>query len=99
MSITSFTTPGEMQTQLAQTFKRSRLAQNHSRASAATLTGVPEATLRAFEISGKISLRQFLMLCHVYGELSHCEALFPDKTPMSMDELLADKPKRQRGRK
>jgi HTH-type transcriptional regulator/antitoxin HipB len=98
MSIINFTTPGEMQTQLAQKFKLARLAQNHSRASAATLTGVPEATLRAFETTGKISLRQFLMLCHVYGELNQCETLFPDKTPMSMDELLADIPKRQRGR-
>ena len=83
---------------LAQKFKQARLAQNHSRASAARQTGVPEATLRGFETSGKISLHQFLMLCHVYGELGLCDQLFPDKTPLTMDELLSEKPKRQRGR-
>ena len=100
MSFNNINTLGEVQKQLASNFKRARLDQGHSRAKAAKLTGVPEPTLRGFETKAQISLRQFVMLCHVYGELGVLKQVFPEQTPQTMDQLLAaeNKPKRQRGR-
>ena len=100
MSIINLLTPGEIQSLLAKQFKMARLEHKHSRAKAAKLSGVPEATLRAFETRAQISLRQFLMLCHVYGDLAASKKLFPEKPIMTMDQLLASETnkKRQRGR-
>ena len=100
MLINKIFSPGEVQSHMAEKFKRARLDQGHSRSKAAKLTGVPESTLRAFETKGQISLRQFVMLCHVYGDLLVFEDIFSEKTPQTMEQLLvADKkPKRQRGR-
>ena len=100
ISVNQLLMPGEIQTQLAQNFKKKRLEQAHSRSKAAKLTGVPEATLKAFERTGQISLRQFLMLCHVYGDLSATHLLLPQKTRLTMEDLLTSKPPspRQRGR-
>lgn len=50
---------------------------------------MPEATIRRFEDTGEISLRQLLMLCDVYGNPGATEALFPKPEPQSMDELIA----------
>lgn len=100
MLVNSLLTPGDTQKSLAAKFKGARLDRGHSRSKAAKLTGVPEPTLRDFETKFRISLRQFLMLCHVYGELSACEQIFPEPEIKSMKDLLAtsSKPKRQRGR-
>jgi transcriptional regulator with XRE-family HTH domain len=99
MLINLLITPGEIQLQLAELFKTARLAQGHSRSKAAKLTGVPDATLRKFENEGQISLRQFLMLCHAYGDLGAADQLFPPRPIHSMDDLLqADSKPRQRGR-
>jgi len=99
MSINKLVTAGEMQSLLSAQFKRARLNKNHSRAKAAKLTGVPEATIRAFETKSQLSLRQFLMLTHVYGDLSLCGQLFEKPLNLTLDELIANetKPNRQRG--
>ena len=73
----SIKTPVEIQLDLAQELKSKRKWLGHSRAEASSLTGVPEPTLRKFENTGEISLRQFLMLIHVYGDLSIFENVFP----------------------
>ena len=99
ISIIELTTPSEVQMSLAQECKRARLDHNHSRGKAALLSGVPVATIRQFETTGKISLGQFLMLCNVYGQLSNCVQLFPEPQPRTIEELIDDKPQRQRGRK
>lgn len=100
MSIKKLSTPGEVRTRIAQKFKRARLHREHSRSKAAALTGIPESTLRAFETKAEISLRQFIMLCHVYGDLTSFESLFPEEAPQTMEQLLATErePERQRGR-
>jgi len=97
----SLLTASEVQTKLADRFKAARLIKNHSRSTASTLTGVPESTLKKFELSGQVSLRQFLQLCHVYGDLAKAEALFNAEKPVSMDAFLNAEnapAKRQRGR-
>lgn len=100
MLINKLSTSGEVQSHIAQKFKHARLDRGHSRAKAAALTGVPESTLRAFETKAEISLRQFIMLCHVYGDLIAFEHLFPEEVPQTMEQLLATnrKPDRQRGK-
>jgi len=100
MSVIVLDSPGETQQQLALSFKRARLNLAHSRSKAARLTGVPEATLKNFETKGQISLRQFVMLCHVYGDLAAFKQLFPEQEPQTIEQLLEleNKPKRQRGR-
>ena len=100
MSIIDFDSPGEIQQQLALSFKQARLNLAHSRTKAAKLSGVPAATIKSFETNGQISLRQFVMLSHVYGDMSAFKHLFPEQEPQTLDQLLTlnNKPKRQRGR-
>ena len=99
--ILSLITPTDAQQQLAEAFKAVRLKRNHSRATAASLSGVPESTLKKFEGTGEISLRKCLQLCHVYGDLSTTAALFTPEIPITMDDFLkaeAAGSARQRGR-
>lgn len=99
-AVDSLLMPSDIQMKLAKQSQNLRLAQNHSRETAAKLTGVPVSTLKTFELTGKISLKQFLMICHVYGDLGNAMLLLPDKEFQSMDDMLAsqkDKP-RKRGR-
>jgi hypothetical protein len=84
----SINTPAEIQADLAIQLRMKRKALKHSRVEAARLTGVPAATLRKFESTGEISLRQFMMIVHVYGELSLFDQVFPKPIAKSMDELI-----------
>lgn len=81
--------PREVQNHLAATLRKRRKARKHSRQKTAELSGVPSPTLRHFETTGEISLRQFLMLCATYGDLAHADMLLPEPGPATMDELLA----------
>ena len=100
VSINLLLTPGDVQHTLSEHFKRARLDKAHSRTKAAELSGVPSATIRKFETSGQISLRQFLMLCHVYGDIAQLNGVFTIPIPQTMDQLLSQEkqPMRQRGR-
>ena len=81
-------TTDEVKKKLAKAFWRNRKAMGHSRVRAADDTGVPMSTIRRFERTGEISLRQFLMLCEVYGDMETSKDLFPEPQPSTMDELL-----------
>ena len=86
--LSKWMSPHEVQQSLAAAFKSRRRSRKHSRREASIRTGVPEATIRRFENTGEISLRQFLMLCHIYGDLAATDSLLPKPAPLSMDELL-----------
>ncbi len=92
--------PGDVQQRLSAAFKHARLQQNHSRKTAASLTGVPESTLKVFELSGQISLRQFLMVVQIYGKLEAVWHLVPEHSLEFTDTHMqnSDKKTRQRGR-
>lgn len=81
--------PGEVQRSLAASFRAVREFRKHSRREASVRSGVPEGTIRHFEDTGNISLRQLLMLCDVYGSLVTAGSMFPKPEPQSMDELIA----------
>jgi HTH-type transcriptional regulator/antitoxin HipB len=85
----SIISPKEVQTELAFQLKSLRKLKGHSRSEAAHRSGVPSATLRRFEDTGEISLRQFLMLCAVYGSLESAGSLFPEPTAKTMDEFVS----------
>jgi len=80
--------PGDIQTDLAKQLKSKRAWMKHSRAQAAKLSGVPTPTIRRFEDTGEISLRQLLMLCNVYGDLSAFKKVFPSEEARTMDDLI-----------
>lgn len=99
MSINLFQTPGSIQQGIAKRFKTTRLQQGHSRSKAAQLTAVPAATIKRFETHAEISLRQLLMLSHVYGDLNSYNAIFPEQQPQTINDLLnRDTNTRKRGR-
>ncbi|MCY4144290.1 MAG: transcriptional regulator [Gammaproteobacteria bacterium] len=76
--------------QLAHAFRTARKALRHSRKAASTRTGVPEPTIRRFEDSGEISLRQFLILCGTYGNLDRAHDVLLTRSPSSINELAND---------
>lgn len=84
----SFKSPREVQIELADKLKATRKSRGHSRSVAADTSGVPAPTLRRFEETGEISLRQFLMLCAVYGSLDAVPKILPGQTANTMDELI-----------
>jgi hypothetical protein len=91
VSLSFIQSPAEIQLTLAAHFVQARLAVNETQATASIRTGVPLSTLRKFERTGIISLTQFLLICHVYGDLSQCDQLFPIKASLTMDQLIASK--------
>lgn len=79
-------TPYEVQQRLAQVVKRTRRSLKHSRRKASNRTGIPDATIRRFEDTGEISLRQFLVLWDSYGELGDLDQLTRENL-RSLDEV------------
>ncbi|WP_425531571.1 hypothetical protein [Chromohalobacter nigrandesensis] len=53
---------------------------------------MPAPTIKKFETTGQISLRQFLLLWQCVDRLERVAALSetPTQTPRSIDEVLAD---------
>ena len=82
-------TPHEIQMDLAKRLRTIRRGRKHSRQKACEVSGVPTPTIRRFETTGQISLRQFLMLTSAYGDPTATEALLSEPGPSTMDELLA----------
>jgi len=60
---------------------------------------VPLPTYRRFERTGEISLRALVRLAMALGMTEEFTALFATPTYSSIDEMLRQQQKRQRGRK
>ncbi len=86
----SINSPYEVQLALAAALRRARKLRKHSRDEAAKRSGVPGPTIKRFESAGEISLRQFLMLCEVYGDLGQMDAALAPPKASTMDELIAE---------
>lgn len=87
----SLTTPADVQLGLARAVKRDRRRLKLSRAALAQLSTVPASTLKRFETTGEISLRQFILLWQCVDELERLAALSSpvERPPRSIAEVLA----------
>ena len=86
----SLVTPSDVQQRLAAAVKRQRKALRLSRAALAKTSTVPAPTIKRFESTGQISLRQFILLWHCVDELESLAALSkaPKPAPRTIEEVL-----------
>ena len=90
-------TPSDTQRELAVRAKARRLELNITQTELAERSGVSLGSLRRFETTGEISLRSFLELALVLGELKEFSTLF---RPLQTVSLFEEVPlPRQRSRK
>jgi transcriptional regulator with XRE-family HTH domain len=93
----SFLLPEDLAAQIGDRARARRLAANLTRKTLAKQSGVPESTLRKFEVTGVISFVSLLQLADALGCMDDFSKLFPARTAMTIDEFVA--PVRKRGRK
>lgn len=90
-------TPYDVQRELAARARARRLELNITQAELAERSGVSLGSLRRFETTGEVSLRAFLELAFVLGELKEFSALF---RPLRTVSLFEEPPRpRQRSRR
>ena len=90
MTKLSLLSSADMQQHLCQWLWQQRKAQKLSRQALAERSTVPAATIKKFETTGQISLRQFLLLWQSLDDLNRLAALTrpPGTQPSSIDEVL-----------
>ena len=97
-------TPKDLQLLIAQRFRDFRVFQNLKRQTLAEMSGVPEPSIKRFELKGEISLRSLLSLAHALGALDQFNELFELPKAASLAEIeererqKKDKNKKSRGR-
>ncbi|MBS1225366.1 MAG: family transcriptional regulator [Proteobacteria bacterium] len=77
--------------------KARRLAENLSRRSLSARSGVPESTIKRFETTGYIALDRLLRLASILDGLDEFAALFPEKPPVSIQQVCSTPRRRGRG--
>ena len=97
-------TPRDVQMHLAARFRELRVYRNLKRKTVAEQSGVSEASIKRFEVSGEISLSSLLKVAHVLGGLEEFHELFPLPKARSLEdiekqEIIAVKSSRKRGRR
>jgi transcriptional regulator with XRE-family HTH domain len=93
----TFQTPATMRQALAARAKARRLAENLSRRSLAARSGVSESAIKRFETTGHIALDRLLQLAVILDSLNEFSALFPEKPPISMEQVCPAPRRRGRG--
>jgi hypothetical protein len=80
----------DVQIQLSETVKKQRKRLKLSRASLAELSTVPASTIKKFETTGQISLRQFILLWQSVDSLDSLMSLTKIKQiePKTIDDVL-----------
>ncbi|MHB1097366.1 MAG: helix-turn-helix domain-containing protein [Gemmatimonadaceae bacterium] len=91
-------TPLEAATGIAQRVRAERLGRGWTQPQLAQRAGLPVATYRLFERSGKISLHRLLAIVSALGRLGEWDALLRP-APTSLDAIDPRRPVRQRGRR
>lgn len=92
----SIITPEKLVKLIALKAKAARLSANLSRKSLSERSGIPESTIRHFEITGQVSLANLLSLAWILDDLNAFAELFNEKPVIQIEDLLI--PKRRRGR-
>ena len=86
-SIPDILTPNEMEKLLAERLRDLRLQAGYKRTTLALRAGVTVASLKRFETSGQISLKNLLRLAHAVGRLPEFSELFVPPQAISMAQL------------
>ncbi|MCK5912736.1 MAG: hypothetical protein KAG12_02585 [Desulfuromusa sp.] len=86
----SLYTTADVQQLLADNLRQKRKVMKLSRQALADRSTVPASTIKKFEMSGQISLRQFLLLWQCVDSLSTIVQLLDEPTlqPRTIDEVL-----------
>jgi transcriptional regulator with XRE-family HTH domain len=93
----NFLLPEDLARRLGERARSRRLAANLTRKTLAIRSGVPESTIRKFEVTGTIGVVGLLQLADALGCMDDFNQMFPPKVAASIDEFVA--PTRKRGRK
>jgi transcriptional regulator with XRE-family HTH domain len=93
----NFLLPEDLASQIGERARACRLSANLTRKTLAVRSGVPESTIRKFEVTGMISLTGLLQIADALGCMDDFNKLFPTKAAITIDEFVA--PTRKRGRK
>ena len=90
MKTLSLVTAADVQQQLADAVRHKRKRLKISREALARTSTVPASTIKKFETTGQISLRQFILLWQCVDELEPLEVLSktPD-APRSIEDVLS----------
>lgn len=91
MSLLSLHTPNDIQVELARFVRARRKALKWTRDALAERSTVPAPTIKRFELTGEISLRQLLLLWQCVDDLERLTALCKTpvlKKPTSIEEVL-----------
>lgn len=89
--------PGELIRKVADDARALRLSQDLSRKSLAARSGVPEATIKKFETTGRVSFESLMLLADAMGVSDRLGRLFATESPPSLDAI--KRSPRLRGRK
>lgn len=85
----SLLSPFDLQLELSRFVKVTRQAKGYSVQAFSEKTGVPYSTIRKFEKSGEVSLRQFLMMYAAVSKLADLQQLTKRvDMPSSIDEVI-----------
>ncbi len=84
----SIKTPEETLLDLSHKFKQIRLTKKWKRSTLSKRSGVTESSLRRFEQTGEVSMKNFLKLIHVMDRLDEMEALLNPPVAMSIKDLV-----------
>lgn len=93
MTKLSLLSVNDVQTSLCEWLISQRKSAKFSREKLAQRSTVPASTIKKFETTGKISLRQFLLLWQSVDDLKRLNELSKpeqqaDKVPLSIDEVI-----------
>lgn len=92
MTLLSLLSPTDLQQQLAASVQLKRKQMKLSRRALAERSTVPAATIKKFETTGQISLRQFILLWQCVDQLETLSALTEEtnQQPRTLKEVLGE---------
>lgn len=90
MTLLSLLSASDVQKQLADTVRRKRKMMKYSRPVLSQCSTVPVATIKKFETTGQISLRQFILLWQCVDKLENLVLLTHQvkEHPKTIDDVL-----------
>ena len=92
MALLSLLSATDVQQQLSESVRHKRKMMKLSRPALAERSTVPAATIKKFETTGQISLRQFILLWQCVDRLENIAALTKETehTPLTIAEVLKE---------